>query len=117
MNENWENDFEWLRVRHFIKDRFNKDSLPDLNTVLLMIGIQEAGIVKPTYSKEEKQDLMHVAVCELLTKEGYFDFVGRDEDGWPHYKTLKPFETSGVEQQEAYLVKCVVEYFKEVINN
>lgn len=117
MSENWERDFEWLRVRHFIKDRFQKENLPDLNTVLLIIGIQEAGIVKPAYSKEEKQDLMHVAVCELLSKEGYFDFVGRDEDGWPHYKTLKPFELKGVEQQEAFLIRCVINYFKELITD
>lgn len=117
MKENWESDFEWLRVRHFIKEKFQKDNLPDLNTILLMIGIQEAGIVKPKYSKEEKQDLMHVAVCELLIKEGYFDFVGRDEDGWPHYKALKPIEMSGVQEQEAFLVNCVIDYFSELITD
>lgn len=33
--EEWELDFEWLRVRHFVQARFNRgDALPDLNAIL-----------------------------------------------------------------------------------
>ena len=41
--ENWELDFEWQHIRHFLKERFKKESLPDLNGVLFLIGIQELG--------------------------------------------------------------------------
>ena len=76
--EDWQLDFEWLKVRHQIKDLFKRETLPDLNAILLLIGIQEAGQVKTTYTKEEKQDLMHVAVCTLLSQDGYFEFEGLD---------------------------------------
>ena len=79
--ETWESDFAWLRIRHLIKDRFGKESLPDLNAILFLIGIQELGRWKAQFTKEEKQDLMHIAVCRLLSYEGYYEFVGRDADG------------------------------------
>ncbi|MEZ4981262.1 MAG: hypothetical protein R2769_06670 [Saprospiraceae bacterium] len=74
----WELDFEWLQVRHKIKDLFNKDALPDLNAILFVIGIQEYGHLKDTYTKEEKQDLMHIAICRLLSEDGYYSFEGID---------------------------------------
>ena len=61
--EYWERDFEWLKVRHIVKDAMKKDALPDLQTVLFLIGVQELGrIPKTKFTKEEKRDLMHVAV-------------------------------------------------------
>jgi hypothetical protein len=115
LEKKFERDFHWQRVRHFVKDRMGKEQLPDLNTILLLIGIQESGIIKKEYSKEEKQDLMHVAVCELLEKKGYFEFVGRDEDGWPHYRHLKPLEVTGADEQEEYLKESVIHYFDTLI--
>ena len=88
--EDWELDFEWLKVRHFVQDVFKKETLPDLNAVLFLIGIQELGRWQQTFSKEEKQDLMHIAVCKLLSYDGHYEFVGRDADGGPHWKVLRP---------------------------
>ena len=54
--EEWELEFEWLCIRHFVKDKFEKSELPDLNIVLLLIGIQELGLVKQgRLTKEEKR--------------------------------------------------------------
>lgn len=112
--EVWERDFEWLKVRHIVKDAMKKDVLPDLQTVLFLIGVQEYGrIPKAKFTKEEKRDLMHVAVCTLLEGEGYFEFEGRDQDGWPHWKELKSFSMKGVAEQEAFLISRVIEYFKK----
>ena len=41
--EEWQIEFEWLRVRHFVKKALKTDKLPDLNLVLLMVGIQTLG--------------------------------------------------------------------------
>ena len=41
--ETWELDFEWLRVRHLVQDTMKRDSLPDLNAILFLVGIQELG--------------------------------------------------------------------------
>ena len=112
--EEWELEFEWLRVRHLVKKAFNRDSLPDLNAVLFLIGIQELGHFQPSYTKEEKQDVMHIAVCRLLSYDGYYEFAGRDADGWPHYKLSKPIRTRGVEEQEELLKKKAIQYFDEL---
>lgn len=112
--EQWERDFEWLKIRHIVKNSMKKDSLADVQTVLFLIGIQELGrIPKQNFTKEEKQDLMHVAVCTLLEGDGYFEFEGRDQDGWPHWKSLKAFDIKGVDLQETLLIEKIIEYFNK----
>ncbi|MEZ5042668.1 MAG: hypothetical protein R2828_22410 [Saprospiraceae bacterium] len=111
--EEWELDFEWLKIRHFIKKRFGRDQLPDLNAILFIIGIQELGRWQNQFTKEEKQDLMHIAVCRLLSYQSYYTFEGRDADGWPHWKLLKPIKAQGMDDQEALLKENVIRYFKE----
>src|SRR5688500_5405448 len=115
--EDWQVEFEWLRVRHWIKDRFGRKELPDLNAVLYLIGIQELGRAQEKFTKEEKLDLMHIAICHLLEEEGYFQFEGMDADGWPHWNRLIPIEIKGVESQEALLRKKVIEYFAPLLSN
>jgi hypothetical protein len=112
--EDWELDFEWLRVQHLVRDAMRRETLPDLNTVLFLIGIQELGRWKKDFSKEEKQDLMHIAVCELLCYEEFFEFVGRDADGWPHYRQVRELNDQNMTQQERYLKIQAVRYFKEL---
>ncbi|MBX2875040.1 MAG: hypothetical protein KTR30_23150 [Saprospiraceae bacterium] len=111
--EEWELEFEWLRIRHFIQKRFGKGQLPDLNAILFIIGIQELGRWQATFTKEEKQDLMHIAICRLLSYQGYYAFKGRDADGWPHWEVLKPVKAQGLENQESLLKENVIRYFKE----
>ncbi len=115
--ENWELDFEWLRVQHIVKDAMRQETLPELNMVLFLIGIQELGRWKKTFTKEEKQDLMHIAVCQLLSYEGYFEFAGRDADGWPHFKQVLEMPAQGLTNQERLLKINAVRYFKELDDN
>jgi hypothetical protein len=110
--EDWEFEFEWLKVRHIVKDAFRQDGLPDLNLVLLLIGIQELGRWQKRFSKEEKQDLMHIAVCTLLSEAGYYEFVGRDTEGWPHFNAVQALEIKGEKAQEHFLKTKIIEYFK-----
>ncbi len=111
--ENWEFEFEWLRVRSAVKNTLGRDALPDLNGMLFLIGMQELGRWKKGFTKEEKQDLMHVAVCRLLSYDGHYEFLGRDADGWPHWKMLKPLPSRPLEEQEQLLKEKVVQYFKD----
>lgn len=91
-------------------ERFGK--IPDLEGILYLIGINETG-VHPAgkFTKEQKQDLMHVATCTLLAREGYYEFTGRDGDGWPHFKPVKEIEVEGLLMQEVFLKQCVIKYF------
>lgn len=111
--EDWKLDFEWLRIRHEIKDKFKRSDLPDLNAVLFLIGINELGDFKEKFTKEEKQDLMHVAVCKLLSQEGHYVFTGRDEQGWPHYQLRKKMDAKGVKEQENIIIKNIIKYFNQ----
>ncbi len=112
MNPDWQLDFEWLRIRHYVKDTMKHKELPKLDTVLLLVGIQETGIIRTDYTKEEKQDLMHVAVCELLSQDGFFEFKGRDQDGWPHYAQSKQMKVGDYKQQEKLIIKNLIDYFQ-----
>lgn len=110
--EEWEFDFEWLRIRHIVKKAMSKKELPDLQSILFLIGIQELGRWPEKFSKEEKQDLMHIAVCTLLESEGIYAFKGRDADGWPHFEQKKSFKLDGVKAQENMLKGKVINYFR-----
>ena len=61
----------WWKLEEKLINRFGKK--PDLESVLFLIGIQEFGQLKDKFNKEEKQDLMHVAVCSLLADSGFYD--------------------------------------------
>jgi len=109
--EQWKFEFEWLRIRHLVKDSLRSKDLPDLKGILFLIGVQEYGRVQSEFSKEEKRDLMHVAVCTLLEEEGHYSFKGRDHDGWPHWEINKKIAASNVDEQEVILKKKIIEYF------
>lgn len=109
--EDWQLDFEWLRVQHHVKDALQRKDLPDLQAVLFLIGIQELGTVKRKFTKEEKQDLMHIAVCTLLSADGYYALEGIDGDGWPHFKQVRPVPVEGTKEQERMLKEKIIHYF------
>ncbi len=111
--EEWQLEFEWLRVQHYIKDVMGRPELPDLNSVLFLVGIQELGRLEEKFTKEEKQDLMHIAVCVLLSEDGYFEFSGKDADGWPHFLQIKPLNVLGPKAQEELLKTRAIGYFSE----
>lgn len=113
--DTWQLDFEWLRIRHLVKDSMGCKDLPDLKVILFLIGVQELGVFESgrKFSKEEKQDLMHVAVCSLLEDDGYYKFRGRDQDGWPHWEVERPFSVKGVKEQENILKKKIIKYFDQ----
>ena len=115
--EDWQQEFEWLRVRHWVKDSFGRKELPDLNAVLYLIGMQELGKRQEKFTKEEKQDLMHLAICHLLSEDGYFEFEGIDADGWPHWKPLMPLDIKGLHAQEQLLQRKVIAYFAPLLSN
>ncbi|MEI6311346.1 MAG: hypothetical protein WCP57_03700 [Bacteroidota bacterium] len=102
----------WLKVREIVKKQFGKR--PDINAILMLIGINELGVLKEKYEKEEKQDLMHIAICALFEDEGFFKFEGLDKDGWPHYETLTNIPKGKLREQEALLKKKIIQYFQAI---
>lgn len=83
----------------------------DLNGVLFIIGVQELGRGAKHFSKEEKQDLMHIAICKVLSLSGYYELQGTDKEGWPHWKLVKKLPHFDLLEQEKLLKMHVIEYF------
>ncbi len=84
---------------------------PDLQVVLFLIGVQELGKGPLKFSKDEKQDLMHIAVCRLLSTFGYYELVGHDQDGWPHWQLINKLPPLSLREQDLLLKQAAVEYF------
>jgi hypothetical protein len=101
----------WIAVESLLEARFEK--VPDMEGILFLIGINEFGLPpkRAKFTKEQKQDLMHVAVCSLLSQEGYYELQGYDDEGWPHFVPLKEVEVADMAGQEQLLKECVIRYF------
>ena len=85
----------------------------DLNGLLFLIGVQELGRGKQMFSKEEKQDLMHIGICKVLSYSGYYELQHLDKDGWPHWKLIRKLPHFDLLEQEKLLKMHVIEYFEK----
>ena len=83
---------KWENLVAFISREFGDGQTLDLQAILFLIGIQELGQGYRAFSKEEKTDLLHIAICRLLSNYGYYELEGRDKEGWPHYQTNEKLE-------------------------
>ena len=101
----------WWTLEAKLVERFGKK--PDLEGVLFLIGLQETGFAPEKISKEQKQDLMHVAVCKVLSQSGYYILEGNDADGWPHYKQVKELPVMVLPIQENFIKDHVLLYFEQ----
>lgn len=102
---------KWKAVENMLAKRFNKK--PDLEAILFLIGIQELGKIKKKFNKEQKEDLMHIAVCSLLGQAGYYKLSHHDKDGWPHFVKEKDFPEMKMEEQENLLKEQIIIYFEK----
>ncbi len=101
----------WWKLEAKMLERFGKK--PDMEAILFLIGMQETGYVKEKLTKEEKQDLMHVAICTLLAPSGFYELDTVDEEGWPHFKQLKEIPVMNVIEQENFLKDHALLYFEQ----
>ncbi|MFZ9243167.1 MAG: hypothetical protein ACO295_08190 [Sediminibacterium sp.] len=104
-------DFQtrWWDLERKLMDRFGKK--PDVEAILFLIGLQEIGLSQEKISKEQKQDLMHVAICTILSSSGYYIVEGKDQEGWLHFKQLKNLPIMNMIEQEAFLKDHILLYF------
>lgn len=109
MNVQDELQVRWWALEAKLVERFGKK--PDLETILFLIGVQEIGITRETFSKEEKQDLMHIAVCFLFMQSGYYALDHYDADHWPHFRQLKHLPEMNAAAQELFLKDHILLYF------
>lgn len=111
MNQADDLQARWWALELKLMQRFGKK--PDMEAILFLIGIQEFGGVESKFSKEQKQDLMHVAVCCLLMQSGYYELEGFDADQWPHFRQLKSLPNFIGKEQEDFIKDHILLYFEK----
>lgn len=105
---------KWQSLRIVLGEQVGRRP-KDLNGILFLIGVQELGRGKAVFSKEEKQDLMHIGICKVLSLSGFYQLEGLDEEGWPHWKMVKKLPYFDLLEQEKLLKMHVIEYFEKEI--
>jgi hypothetical protein len=101
----------WWNLEAKLAERFGKK--PDVEAILFLIGVQEFGEIRKKFSKEQKQDLIHIAICNLLLPSGYYEIENVDEEGWPHFKQLKALPVMNMIEQENFLKDHILLYFEK----
>ncbi len=100
----------WKALKVALKPQFGDDI--DMQAILFLIGTQELGQGPKKLEKEEKVDIMHVAICTLLEPLGYYIYKGRDEDNWPHWENTGKMPHMTPMEQNRFMQIRVVEYFR-----
>ena len=107
----------WNNVVSVLSEQFADGDTLDLDSIIYLIGVQELGQLDRKFKKDDKVDLIHIAICRLLEPYGYYEFDFFDEDGWPHYKILEELPVLKAGEQTVLMKEAIVGYFleKEVI--
>jgi hypothetical protein len=100
-----------------LKKKLEPDFGPDLDVqaILYLIGVQELGQGYVEFTKRQKLELMHIAICTILVPYGYYKFERVDEDGWPHFSEVEKLPVLDDKQQQHLMKEALIEYFNTVI--
>ncbi|MFN8353491.1 MAG: hypothetical protein U0Y10_03520 [Spirosomataceae bacterium] len=101
---------KWEELLDYLENSLGKRPA-DLNSVLFLMGVQELGKGHQFFTKEQKQDLMHIAICKALSFAGFYELEGVDSEGWPIWKLVKKLPHFDLLSQEKLLKMYVIEYF------
>jgi hypothetical protein len=102
---------DWQILQQRLKDRFGEEM--DYDAILFLIGLQELGKPFRKYKKDQKLEVMHVAICTLLEPFGFYEFAGRDEEGWPHWKLVENLPHLDAKQQNKLIIDAILDYFRK----
>jgi hypothetical protein len=103
-------EMRWQQMLRKLEANFGEEI--DLEALLFLIGVQELGHGSRRFKKDEKLDLMHIAICRVLEPLGFYAFSHIDEEGWPHYKVLKALPYLTDAEQKDLMRRAVIEYFE-----
>jgi len=101
---------QWQKLEEQLETRFGKPMT--LEAILFLIGVRELGSTPRPFTKEEKVDLMHIAICRLLSQSGYYRLAYKDQDGWPHWELVKPLPHTDMFSQVHILRQHILSYFE-----
>jgi len=105
---------DYEQLLNILATKFGDGEQLNLDAIIYLIGVQELGKGAVEYKKDDKVNLMHIAICRLLEPFGYYEFDFFDEEGWPHYKTLEELPALKSGEQTILMKEAIVLYFKEL---
>ncbi|NCD69451.1 hypothetical protein [Mucilaginibacter agri] len=108
-----ETNKRWAELQKYISEEFDTD-VPDIKVMLFLIGVQELGKGPKKFSKRQKEELMHIATCKLLSKMGFYELEALDQDGWPHWKLVGKVPNYTLLEQEMLMKSLIIDYFDEL---
>ena len=101
-------DKKWSDLISLLEKNFNDQV--SLKGVLYLIGVQELNMGAKKFDRDEKADVLHVAVCKVLTPFGYYKSDRVDEEGWPHWTEIKALKSLDEKKQERLMKKAIINY-------
>lgn len=101
----------WELVVEKLSQQFADGDELDLDAIIYLIGVQELGQLDRSFKKDQKLDLMHIAICKLLTPYGYYELDFVDKEGWPHYKAKLQLPHLKAGEQSVLMKEAIVNYF------
>lgn len=103
---------KYSQLEQKLSQQFADGDTLKIDSILYLIGVQELGKGFQQFSKDDKINLMHIAICKIFEPFGYYKFTHHDEEGWPHYEATSQLPTMDVEQQKWKMKEAVVLYFE-----
>jgi len=103
---------KWEKLVKQISERFGDGEELDLDAIIFLVGVQELGMGARKFKKDEKINLMHIAICRLLEPYGYYSYEGRDHDGWPHYTVVDSLPSLKPGEQSVLMKEALIRYFE-----
>lgn len=101
----------WLNLQVKLAERLGK--IPDLDEVLLFIGIRESGMPPKKFTETEIFNLKEMAMHTILVPARYYELFWVDDIGWPHYRQLQAVPVMSSAEKEIFLQPFVVLYAKK----
>lgn len=111
MEKNNTESFTWDKLTKSLEAQFGKT--PDVTAILFLIGIQESGIIKQTFNKQEKQDLINLGICYILQEEGYYKETGKDSEGWPIFQKKQTLPPMSNKEEDLFIKEHILTYFQK----
>ena len=102
---------QWDALSITLANKFADGDTLSVESIIYLIGIQELGKGPIEFSKDDKINLMHIAICRLLEPYGYYEFDHDDPDGWPHFNLLKELPNLQAEAQSRMMKEAIIGYF------
>lgn len=103
----------WEELVKKLSSTFSDGDPLELDGIIYLVGVQEKGNYHRSYKKDDKINLMHIAICKLLEPYGYYEFEYFDEEGWPHYTIKENLPPLKAGEQSVLMKEAIVNYFLE----